>query len=61
MKIGHHDHAEADLTRASAAMALLAEAAQLSAELAPRRFSVCAIDVDADDGAVLAWGMAFEE
>lgn len=46
---------------ASAAAALVAEAAELAAETAPRRFSVCALDFEAEDGAVLAWGIAFPE
>jgi hypothetical protein len=59
MGIGPRENAEADLACASAAAALLAEAAELAAEIAPRRFSVCALDVEADDCAVLAWGLAF--
>ncbi|GAA2107249.1 hypothetical protein [Actinomadura alba] len=59
MGIGPHENAEADLAYASAAAALLAEAAELAAETAPRRYSVCALDVEAEDGAVLAWGLAF--
>lgn len=35
--------------------------AELSAEQAPRRFSVGEINIDADDGAVLAWGLAFPD
>jgi hypothetical protein len=63
MELGHHENAglDTDLARRAATDGLWAEIAELSAEQAPRRFSVCEIDVDADDGAVLAWGFVFPD
>jgi hypothetical protein len=40
---------------------LLAEMADLSAEEAPRRFALCTVDVEEDDGAVLGWGLALAD
>jgi hypothetical protein len=37
---------------------LLAELRDLSAESAPRRFALCVLDVERDDGVVLGWGLA---
>jgi len=40
---------------------LLAEMADLSAEEAPRRFALCTVDVEQDDGVVLGWGLALPD
>jgi hypothetical protein len=40
---------------------LLAELAELSAEAAPRRFAICRLDTERDDGVVLGWGLALED
>jgi hypothetical protein len=40
---------------------LLKELTELSAESAPRRFAICLLDVDHDDGVVLGWGLALED
>ena len=40
---------------------LVAELAALSAEYAPRRFTLCAVAPDRDDAAVVCWGMAFDD
>jgi hypothetical protein len=40
---------------------LVAELAAMSAECAPRRFTVCAVAPDQDDAAVVCWGMAFDD
>ena len=63
MERGHDEDAGLDIdpTWPGTAAGLLAEMTELSAEQAPRRFSLCGIDVDADDGAVLAWGFAFAQ
>ena len=36
---------------------LRAEAAELAAEYAPRRFALCWLDVEEDDGGILLWGL----
>ncbi|HZE30823.1 MAG TPA: hypothetical protein VE198_05220 [Actinoallomurus sp.] len=40
---------------------LLKELTELSAESAPRRFAICLLDVDHDDGIVLGWGLALDD
>lgn len=35
------------------------ELAELAAECAPRRFALCWLDVDDEDGGIFAWGLAF--
>src|SRR5215472_5467764 len=40
---------------------LMAELAALSAEHAPRRFSLCAVAPARDDAAVVCWGLAFDD
>jgi hypothetical protein len=40
---------------------LLKELTALSAESAPRRFAICLLDVDHDDGVVLGWGLALDD
>lgn len=40
---------------------LLKELTELSAESAPRRFAICLLDVDHDDGVVLGWGLALDD
>lgn len=35
------------------------ELAELAAECAPRRFALCWLDAEDQDGGVLAWGLAF--
>jgi hypothetical protein len=40
---------------------LLEELTELSAEAAPRRFAICLLDVDHDDGVVLGWGLALDD
>jgi hypothetical protein len=40
---------------------LLKELTELSAAAAPRRFAVCLLDVDHDDGVVLGWGLALDD
>ncbi|GAA2070885.1 hypothetical protein [Actinomadura alba] len=34
---------------------------EMSAEHAPRRFSLCLVDREVDDAAVVGWGMAFAD
>lgn len=43
------------------AESLLAEIADLSVEEAPRRFALCVVDVEQDDGVVLGWGLAMAD
>lgn len=40
---------------------LLAELADLSTGYAPRRFALCVVDVERDDGVVLGWGLALPD
>ena len=40
---------------------LLRELTELSADSAPRRFAVCLVDVEHDDGVVLGWGLALDD
>jgi hypothetical protein len=40
---------------------LLKELAELAAESAPRRFALCLLDADHDDGVVLGWGLALDD
>ena len=40
---------------------LIAELTELSAESAPRRFAICLLDVDHEDGVVLGWGLAVDD
>jgi hypothetical protein len=40
---------------------LVAELAAMSAENAPRRFTLCVVAPDRDDAAVVCWGMAFDD
>ena len=40
---------------------LLKELTELSVESAPRRFAICLLDADRDDGVVLGWGLALED
>jgi hypothetical protein len=40
---------------------LMAELAALSAENAPRRFTLCAVAPARDDAVVVCWGLAFED
>jgi hypothetical protein len=37
------------------------EMAELCAEFAPRRLALCALAPELDDGAVVGWGMAFDD
>jgi hypothetical protein len=37
------------------------ELAGLSAEYAPRRFSLCLVHGEREDGEILGWGLAFED
>ena len=45
------------MTKISAFTSLEQEAAELAAEYAPRRFALCWIDAEQDDGGVLCWGL----
>jgi hypothetical protein len=49
-----------NVTIAGVGNALLAELAELAAEAAPRRFAICLLDPERDDGVVLGWGLALE-
>jgi hypothetical protein len=40
---------------------LVAELAAMSAENAPRRFTLCAVTPGREDAAVVCWGMAFDD
>lgn len=37
------------------------ESAELAAEEAPRRFALCWIDAEHDDGGILYWGLEFRD
>ncbi|TDC47811.1 hypothetical protein E1281_25685 [Actinomadura sp. KC345] len=45
----------------SAAELLRIEVTELAAELAPRRFALCWIDAEEDDGGVLGWGFQIDD
>lgn len=45
------------MTRISTFTALEQEVAELAAEEAPRRFALCWVDAEQDDGGVLCWGL----
>ncbi|MCO5967322.1 hypothetical protein [Actinoallomurus soli] len=47
------------MTKISTFTDLQQEVAELVAEEAPRRFAICWIDVEEDDGGVLCWGLQF--
>lgn len=49
------------MTEISTLAGLEREAAELAAEQAPRRFALCWIDVDEEDGGVLYWGLEFRD
>jgi hypothetical protein len=49
------------MTRISTFTALQQEVAELAAEEAPRRFAICWVDVEEDDGGVLCWGLQFRD
>lgn len=40
---------------------LLRHLTEISADLAPRRFTLCEIDSEREDGWVRGWGLAFED
>jgi hypothetical protein len=40
---------------------LLGELTELSTASAPRRFAICLLDVDHDDGVVLGWGLSLDD
>jgi hypothetical protein len=40
---------------------LVAELAAMSAESAPRRFTLCVVAPERDDAVVVCWGMAFDD
>lgn len=45
------------MTKISTFTDLEKEAAEIAAEYAPRRFALCWIDSEQDDGGVLCWGL----
>lgn len=47
------------MTKISTFTDLQQEVAELVAEEAPRRFAICWIDTEEDDGGVLCWGLEF--
>jgi hypothetical protein len=50
-----------NVSRTTIENGLLAELTELSAEAAPRRFAICLLDTDRDDGVVLGWGLALDD
>jgi hypothetical protein len=40
---------------------LVTELEELSAEFAPRRFTLCQVDGDWQDGQIIGWGLAWDE
>lgn len=49
------------MTEISTLAGLEREAAELAAEEAPRRFALCWIDADEEDGGILYWGLEFRD
>jgi hypothetical protein len=49
------------MTTISPMTALEAEVAELATEYAPRRFALCWVDAEQDDGGILYWGLQFRD